>query len=76
MKAERRHELKTNALAKNLEQAPEFFKKHGSTLILGLALCLLASIFIRNHFADKARKAKEVAENMGLALQAAVPPHG
>src|SRR5665213_2899805 len=68
MKAERRHELKTNALAKNLEQAPEFFQKHGSQLLLGLVLCLLAFILVRNHYADKTRRAAEVRENMGTAL--------
>jgi hypothetical protein len=68
MKAERRHELKTNALARNLEQAPEFFQKYGSQLLLGLVLCLLAFILVRNHYADKTRRAAEVRDNLGTAL--------
>ena len=34
MKAERRHDLETNSLAKVLTQVPEFFRRHGAKALL------------------------------------------
>lgn len=38
MKAERRHELQTNALSRLMAAAPDFFSKHGNKLLLGLVV--------------------------------------
>jgi tetratricopeptide (TPR) repeat protein len=68
MKAERRHELKTNSLSKGLENAPAFFQQYGSRILLGVIVCLLAYILVQNHLRDKADKAKNVAKALGGAL--------
>jgi hypothetical protein len=70
MKAERRHELKTNTLAKNLENAPAFFQQHGSRILLGVILCLLAYILTTNYLTSKATKAHKAGEALGNALNA------
>lgn len=48
MKAERRHELQTNSLAHALANAPEFFRVHGSKVLLVVILGLLAAILLYN----------------------------
>ncbi len=68
MKAERRHELKENSLAKNLENAPAFFQVYGSRLLLGLILALLAYLLVHNHYVNKADRAKKSSEDLGTAL--------
>ena len=70
MKAERRHELKTNTLATQLEKAPAFFKKYGSHILLGVILCLLAYILIRNYTTGQAEKATHARENLADAIYA------
>jgi hypothetical protein len=48
MKSERRHELQTNSLAQALTNAPEFFRVHGSKVLLVVILILLAVILLYN----------------------------
>jgi hypothetical protein len=60
MKAERRHELQTNALAQWLSQAPEFFRKHGSKL-LTLVIVVLLVLVVLKYTRSKARERDEVA---------------
>ena len=55
MKSERRHELQTNSLAQALAHAPEFFRQHGSKLLLGIIIVLLATILIY----QRSRKGEE-----------------
>lgn len=47
MKAERRHELKTNTLAKGLEGLPEAGRRYGSRALLGLIAVLLVAVLVR-----------------------------
>lgn len=49
MKAERRHELKENALAKQLVQAPDFFREHSAKLSLAgvLLIAVIAALLFR-----------------------------
>ena len=46
MKSERRHELHTNSLADTLSRTPEFFREHGSKVLLGVIIVLLVVILI------------------------------
>jgi tetratricopeptide (TPR) repeat protein len=47
MKTERRHELKTNSLARWLEEIPELFRRHGNKILLGITFICLAVILVR-----------------------------
>jgi hypothetical protein len=47
MKAERRHELKTNALARFLEALPDLSRNYGGKALLFIVLLLLLVVFIR-----------------------------
>jgi hypothetical protein len=70
MKAERRHELKTNALARGLDHLPEFGRKYGNKLLLGFIFVLLAIILIqmRNRSAKAAEQ--EAVTNLSNARMA------
>jgi hypothetical protein len=60
MKAERRHELKTNALARWIEEFPAFVKQHANRLMLGLILILLVILALQY-------RARVNAESMATA---------
>lgn len=63
MKAERRHELQENALAKWMAEAPDFFRQHGGKLILGALLAVLLVVFIYTRInAKRVAVAKAVAD--------------
>lgn len=47
MKAQRRHDLQTNSLARALSQSPVFFRKHGAKVFLAIVVIGLAIILIR-----------------------------
>jgi len=47
MKAQRRHDLQTNSLAKILSDLPAFFRQHGAKVFLGIVIIGLAVILIR-----------------------------
>ena len=55
MKSERRHELQTNSLAQALSHAPEFFRAHGSKVLLVVIVILLASLLLY----QRSRKGEE-----------------
>ncbi len=61
MKAERRHELKTNELAKGLERLPELGKRYGGVALLAVVVIALAIVLIR-HRINSQRQAQLVAE--------------
>ena len=46
MKSERRHELQTNSLRSFLERTPDLLRAHGSKILLGVIIVLLAAILI------------------------------
>ena len=47
MKAERRHELKQNTLARGLETLPEVSRRHGNKVMFGVLIVLAAVLLIR-----------------------------
>lgn len=68
MKAEQRHALKQNSLVTGISNAPAFFQKHGSRLLLGLTLVLLAVILVRNYYARRTALAQRSAADLGDAI--------
>lgn len=68
MKAERRHELKTNTLAHQLENLPEFGRQYGTKILLAIVAVLAIVVFVR-YQARASRDAKEAAaETFAAAL--------
>jgi len=65
MKAERRHELKTNTLAHQLERLPFTLREHGAK-ILGIAFVVLLLIVVVNYRIKSARENhNSAAETLG-----------
>lgn len=60
MKAERRHELKTNTLAHRLENLPEFGRLYGTKILLAIVAVLAIVVFVR-YQARASREAREQA---------------
>jgi tetratricopeptide (TPR) repeat protein len=61
MKAERRHELKTNTLAQGLGGLPAFWAVHGTKVLLGVVAVLAIVLFIRFQ-ANSARQQQAMSE--------------
>jgi hypothetical protein len=68
MKAERRHELKTNTLAQGLEGLPEFWRQYGGKVLLGVVAVLAIILFFR----FQAQNARATQERVGESYAAAV----
>ena len=60
MKAERRHELKSNTLAHGLENLPEFGRRYGTKILLAVVAVLTIIVFVR-YQARASRDAREQA---------------
>ncbi len=56
MKAERRHDLKTNTLAREIENLPELWRRHGNKLLLVLIGIMLIIIVIRYRLTESAQR--------------------
>jgi hypothetical protein len=70
MKAERRHELKSNTLAHGLENLPEFGRRYGTKILLAVVAVLTIIVFVR-YQARTSREAKEqAAETFAGAISA------
>lgn len=72
MKSERRHELKTNSLARGLETLPDYWREYGSKLLLIILVGLIVFLLVRYWRDKQARDAREVADamsNVRVALQ-------
>jgi hypothetical protein len=70
MKSERRHDLKTNALARQIDELPDFGRRHGNKLLLALIVVLLI-IFLIRYRQQEATAARETASGqLGLARRA------
>ncbi len=66
MKAERRHELQTNALDHLILVAPDFFKRHGTKLLLVLTLIVLGIVFMQRRRASAEHEAQETSQKLSL----------
>lgn len=60
MKSERRHELKTNELAKGLERLPELGKQYGGRILLAVVVIAVVVVLIR-HRINTQRTALDIA---------------
>jgi hypothetical protein len=70
MKAERRHELKTNTLAQGIEGLPVFWRQHGTKVLLAVVAVLAVVLFVRFQ-RNAARQEQELAaESYANALAA------
>lgn len=67
MKAQRRHELKTNTLARQLETLPEVGRQHGTKILLGVAGVLLVVLLIRQRIASSREQAELAAYSLNHA---------
>lgn len=65
MKSERRHELKTNDMARGLERLPELARQYGARILLGVVLVVLLVVIILNRI--HSRRAAVQAAYEGLA---------
>lgn len=64
MKAQRRHELKTNELARGLEHAPEFFRRYGGKILAALIVLVLAIYLLYWRTAGARRESEEAAKSL------------
>ena len=67
MKAERRHDLKTNTLARGLEGVPNFWREHGNRLLLVVLVAAIVFLLVRYWNDKKARDAQSVTESLQTA---------
>jgi predicted negative regulator of RcsB-dependent stress response len=70
MKSQRRHELKTNALARKMEGIPEFWREYSNKILLGLILVMLV-IFLLRYRSQQAEEARiDASTNLSVAERA------
>jgi len=67
MKAERRHELKTNSLERSLERLPEYWRDYGSRILLIVLVAAIFFMLVRYWNDKKAHDAELVATNIETA---------
>jgi hypothetical protein len=67
MKAERRHELKTNSLARGLEGVPEHWREYGSKVLLVVLVAAIVFLLVRYWNDKKVRDAEMVTSSMQTA---------
>jgi hypothetical protein len=67
MKAEHRHELKTNALAKSLMTFPDYVRVYGAKAILGLAIVVLVIILIFNRISNSRAQSAKARDDLAYA---------
>lgn len=61
MKSERRHDLKTNALARGLEGLPNYWRDYGSRALLVVVVALIVYLLVRYWNDRKASQAQQAA---------------
>lgn len=66
MKTERRHDLKTNALARRLESFPDYWREYGNKVLLVVIVFLIAYLAVRYYNDKKARAAQDVANSLEI----------
>ena len=67
MKAERRHDLKTNSLASCWPISPTFMRLYGSRVLLGVLLVGLAGLLIYNYTTGKTGQDTQSREALASA---------
>src|SRR5258707_145068 len=70
MKAERRHELKTNTLATKIVQLPDVGKKWAGRAVLALAILLAVAALIYNRVSNSRKAEVDAAEDVAAARHA------
>lgn len=70
MKAERRHDLKTNALARGIEGLPDYWRDYGNKLLLVVIAALLVYLGVRYWSQKRANEAQAVTESLQSAQSA------
>jgi hypothetical protein len=68
MKAEHRHELKTNDLAKSLMTFPDYVRAYGGKAILGLAIIILAVVLIMQRISSSRTQAVQSRDDLAYAI--------
>jgi len=67
MKAERRHDLKTNTLARRLETLPNAGKLYGTRILVGAILVVLVFLLVRFRMNTAAERDKQAADSLATA---------
>lgn len=67
MKAERRHELKTNSLAKSLEGLPQYWREYGSRVLLVVLVAAITFLLVRYWNDKKAREQETISTSLETA---------
>jgi hypothetical protein len=70
MKSQRRHDLKTNALARGIEGLPSYWRDYGNKVLLFIIVCLVVFLAVRYWRDKRAREAQLVAESLHNAQTA------
>ena len=70
MKAERRHELKTNTLATKIVQLPDVGRKWAGRAALGLAIVLAVAALVYNRVSNSRRAEADAADAVAQARAA------
>ena len=75
MKAERRHELETNDLARKIVQAPDYWKQYGGRIMLAatvvVVVAMLVTFKLRQNRESLATARQSLAE---MKVASAAPP--
>src|SRR4051812_23888925 len=67
MKAQRRHDLKTNTLARGLENLPEASRQHGTKILVAVLGVLLVVFLVRQWLTSSREKAVAAAYSLNNA---------
>ena len=67
MKAERRHELKTNALARGLEAMPFYLQQHGAKILGVLVVAILVFALLRYRASSERQNLQMAGESLSQA---------
>jgi hypothetical protein len=70
MKAERRHDLKTNTLARGIEGVPGYWREYGSRILLGVTLFLVLFLLARFWMQRRQQEQMAIDAAQGNALSA------
>jgi hypothetical protein len=70
MKSERRHDLKTNALSRQIDELPDFGRRYGNKLLLALIVVLLIVFRVRYRQQEAATARETASGQLALARRA------